>query len=396
VTEIFPNPLKIFSTSTKLSAFFDGYLNSVLNDLADVGKDSQYSTFFKVNNVSSQGRYAYIGWFYKLDVNSLTEDGKKLLNRTLVWLKCGDDCLTDSNVNKPPKAFMKITPNPIASENQVITFDASNSFDPEGMPLNYFWDFGDGTNSGFISSAIIARSYQSQGKYNVTLIVNDGELNSTKNITTITIVPTIKNKVALVCGDTSCSGQNEQKIVSFLSSNGYFVGKGTEKSWTKDDLNNYDMIVCASMYGCNIHSWSAVYDVHVNKFKGFLEIPDSQLTRAGYQLGYVSWYAGQVKDDKTIQLVTSDTITSGFSGSLYLEKQTIAGNRNLNSGVIKLANFVGEQVSTMFKVEPTGNRGRYLYIGWLYDNQISDLTNGGRDLLLKSIKWVQCGNVNSC
>jgi PKD repeat protein len=64
--------------------------------------------------------------------------------------------------------------------NQSITFDASNSSDPDGTIANYNWNFGDG-NITNTTEAIITHSYFSAGDYNVTLTVmdEDGATNTT-------------------------------------------------------------------------------------------------------------------------------------------------------------------------------------------------------------------------
>ncbi|MHC1600531.1 MAG: phospholipase D-like domain-containing protein [Candidatus Methanospirareceae archaeon] len=68
--------------------------------------------------------------------------------------------------------------------NQSITFDASNSSDPDGTIANYNWNFGDG-NITNTTEAIITHSYFSAGDYNVTLTVMDED--SATNTTSMTI-----------------------------------------------------------------------------------------------------------------------------------------------------------------------------------------------------------------
>lgn len=51
-----------------------------------------------------------------------------------------------------------------------ITFDASGSFDPEGIITSYYWDFGDGTND---TGKTVTHSYSQRGFYTVTLTVTD-------------------------------------------------------------------------------------------------------------------------------------------------------------------------------------------------------------------------------
>jgi PKD repeat protein len=65
-----------------------------------------------------------------------------------------------------------------------ISFDGSNSSDPENQPLTYSWDFGDGNSA---SGAAPTHTYSSGGTYTVTLTVNDSGQDSAPASTTATI-----------------------------------------------------------------------------------------------------------------------------------------------------------------------------------------------------------------
>lgn len=54
---------------------------------------------------------------------------------------------------------------------QAVNFDGSDSNDPEGQPLTYVWDFGDGVDG---SGATPQHVYAAAGEYVATLAVNDG------------------------------------------------------------------------------------------------------------------------------------------------------------------------------------------------------------------------------
>ena len=58
---------------------------------------------------------------------------------------------------------------------QLITFDASNSFDHEGNITSYHWNFGDGNNG---SGETTTHTYNTKGIYPVTLTVIDNEDNT--------------------------------------------------------------------------------------------------------------------------------------------------------------------------------------------------------------------------
>ena len=388
--------LQIFSTDKKITVVPDYNLNSVI-DLADVGMNNKKSTLFKLDETGNQGRFVYLGWFYQSSPFNLTEDGIKILNRTLLWAKCGDECLLGSIGNLPPVAVLRITPNPTGYVDQSILFDASDSYDPEGNSLTYYWDFGDGTNSGWISATTTTHVYQRQGQYQITLIANDGELNSKPNTKTLTILPKIKNKVAFVCGDSSCSGQTENEIIQFLSENGYYVEKRIEYYWTQNELLDYDFIICASSSGCSIHLKSGVYNSHLNDRKGFLEISDYRYARAASTFKYVSWYVGTSIKDADILFENSHSITNGLSGHIYNTDKDMTGILTSSVKVSTIAKLDYKQdLSTMFVSDGTGGQGRYAFIGWLGRSPVSDLTNDGRTMLLRTIKWVQCGSVEGC
>ena len=71
-------------------------------------------------------------------------------------------------------------------EGSAISFDGSNSFDPEGDELTYVWNFGDGqTLSG--SQSQPSHIYNAGGVYTVTLVVNDGAFDSQAVQTTVDV-----------------------------------------------------------------------------------------------------------------------------------------------------------------------------------------------------------------
>jgi PKD repeat protein len=71
-----------------------------------------------------------------------------------------------------------------ANTGATLTFDGRGSSDPEGAALTYAWDFGDGSTG---TGAQPAHSYGLAGTYDVSLVVNDGELGSDPSATTVTV-----------------------------------------------------------------------------------------------------------------------------------------------------------------------------------------------------------------
>lgn len=68
--------------------------------------------------------------------------------------------------------------------NQAITMNGAGSSDADGDPLSYSWDFGDGTTG---TGPTPSHVYAASGSYTITLVVNDGFIDST-SVTTTAIV----------------------------------------------------------------------------------------------------------------------------------------------------------------------------------------------------------------
>lgn len=60
----------------------------------------------------------------------------------------------------------------------VVTFSGAGSTDPAGLPLNYIWDFGDGSGTQQTTNVTIQHSYSSLGTFTATLRVSNGALTS--------------------------------------------------------------------------------------------------------------------------------------------------------------------------------------------------------------------------
>jgi outer membrane protein OmpA-like peptidoglycan-associated protein len=61
-----------------------------------------------------------------------------------------------------------------AQVGEAVTLDASGSSDPDGDPLSFTWDFGDGTPPSKTTMARITHSFTRVGNYTVRVTVDDG------------------------------------------------------------------------------------------------------------------------------------------------------------------------------------------------------------------------------
>ena len=106
----------------------------------------------------------------------------------------GDKILIDWNIGYDDSLIV-LRPPPIAEANgpytgvegAPIAFDGTGSYDPDGNIASYAWDFGDGNTGTVVSQD---HTYAQEGTYTVTLVVNDGVLDSVPDATTATVTDT--------------------------------------------------------------------------------------------------------------------------------------------------------------------------------------------------------------
>ncbi|MFQ5470060.1 MAG: PKD domain-containing protein [Gammaproteobacteria bacterium] len=102
------------------------------------------------------------------------------------------------NTATSPDATFKTNSAPVANAGgpysgnagNVVVFDGSASSDVDGDVLTYAWDFGDGSTSIGVNPT---HTYTTAGTFTVTLVVNDGELNSAPS--TINAVITVPSSM---------------------------------------------------------------------------------------------------------------------------------------------------------------------------------------------------------
>ncbi len=91
-----------------------------------------------------------------------------------------------------PTVAFKVDP-PSPNEGQVVTFDASDSFDSDGEITSYEWDFdGDGTIDDTTQEPTIQHMYETGGSYTPQLcVVDDKDQRATREISLIVNVPPV-------------------------------------------------------------------------------------------------------------------------------------------------------------------------------------------------------------
>ena len=118
-----------------------------------------------------------------------------------------------------------------ANEGAPVAFDGRASSDPDGDPLTYAWDFGDGSRD---TGATVTRTYADNGSYAVVLTVSDGSATSSANVRAdvANVAPVVQDlgSTTLARGETFArdGGFTDPGADSWTATVDYGDGSGTE------------------------------------------------------------------------------------------------------------------------------------------------------------------------
>jgi serine protease len=175
----------------------DGYIDGVLQQTFS-GTPSNFGYYFMIGTSMATPHVSGLaGLLLSQDVSRTPAQIRQILHETAVDLGApGWDveygygridayaALTQTPpvTNEPPVAV--ISGPATGTVGVPATFNGSASYDPEGEPLTYLWNFGDGISS---TETNPAHTFTESALYVVTLIVNDGTQSSTPATHTIDV-----------------------------------------------------------------------------------------------------------------------------------------------------------------------------------------------------------------
>jgi PKD repeat protein len=132
----------------------------------------------------------------------------------------GSDSAVIAVYNAKPVAVLKV--NPASSTiGEDVEFDASDSYDIDGFVGDYYFEFGDNFETGWISNRMITHSYTSTGIYDSTLKVRDNDKIESELVTVsvkITIEPSQPPTVSISQPSNEDHVSGELKIEGTASS----------------------------------------------------------------------------------------------------------------------------------------------------------------------------------
>jgi len=121
--------------------------------------------------------------------------------------------------NTPPTAILW-TDKSLVVPDQTVTFIGTDSYD-EGRVDQYFFDFGDGTNSTWTALSLLNHKYSSTGTYNAELVVMDDFGGRSDNAgTVISVNGALTPLQVSLALNTSTVEYNEEVLITVYVSNG--------------------------------------------------------------------------------------------------------------------------------------------------------------------------------
>lgn len=167
--------------------------------------------------------------------------------------------------NDPPVANFTESADTVYID-EVIDFDASESYDPDGSILSYFWNFGDGTTG---NGVLVQHSYSQDGKYVVTLTVTDSEgaANATSATKTVQEQPSQPpNQVPVASFTESDETVYVEESINFDASGSYDPdGSIVSYSWDFGDGTTATGVTVSNAY---IHAGSYTMTLTVTDNRG--------------------------------------------------------------------------------------------------------------------------------
>ena len=182
----------------------------------------------------------------EIAIHTYTDDGDYLVSLNVT----DDDGLTDATsvnitvLNNPPVASFTES-DTIVLTNHTITFNGSESYDPDGSVILWFWDFGDGDND---TGVIASHAYLDNGNYTVTLAVTDDDgSTSVANAT-----KTVLNRPPIASFTESTENATIGETINFNASGSYDSdGSIVNYFWDFGDGSNDTGITASHAYATN-------------------------------------------------------------------------------------------------------------------------------------------------
>lgn len=209
--------------------------------------------------------------------------------------------------NLNPTAVINATPTSGPAP-LIVNFDASSSSDPDGDPLSYSWNFGDGTPAE--SGVSVVHTYQTTGPYTATLTVQDGRGGTGTATRAISVgTPPVATIVT--------------------PSDGEFYNAGNMIAYSGSATDAEDGTLPASAF-----SWTIVFhhDTHTHPFLG----PITGVTSGSFQIPQTGETAANVWYRIHLKATDSHGLTHEVTRDIHPNVVTLTLNSNIAGATLTL------------------------------------------------------------
>jgi len=153
-----------------------------------------------------------------------------------------------SQANQCPTARLSASPTTIAPQG-TVHFNACSSSDPDGSVVSYWFDYGDGFDSGWVSSCTNDNVYPDAGTYYVKVKVKDNQgcVSAWSSSVQITVVTNQCPTARLSASPTTVQPQQNVTLNACSSSDPdgtvtsywFDYGDGFDSGWTSSCTNSH-------------------------------------------------------------------------------------------------------------------------------------------------------------
>ena len=270
--------------------------------------------------------------------------------------------------NFAPHASFTFSPAEIEA-NQTVTFDASDSYDPDPMDkiVNYTWDFGDGTPPTTESDPIITHVYVTGGNYNVTLVVTDNH--GAKSLPETKLLRVKKHEVVILDVSPEVFTVTRGEVLNI--------------NVTVKNQGDYDENVTVTAWCSNSSRKIPVDDAQyiallINQTKTLVFSWDTRnFTRGTYHIN--ATVDGQVKDDGDVTILVHDLVLDDIEVDAGATEILMNRTALIRLTVLNDGDFTEANVTVKVYANST-------LIGW---NSTSSISKGA--YWYPTIKWNTTG-----